>query len=217
MGLAGEFSLAPGLGADRPSDVLTTVTLQPPPPKVVVPDRKPSRKPEGEAAPPNIKSNPVQIVAVKVPVLKPPPPVLTAPISDLGPDVSAGAAPVPGPGIGAGGQGNGRGSGGAGEGTGGGLRAETPPRLVKGRLRFSDAAQAAGAQGLIGRSMTTEFAIEVTGRVSDCRAVRSSGLPAVDARICELIVQRFRYQPARDAAGRPVRSYMVIDHSWNER
>lgn len=203
-------------GVSPSGDVLTTVEL-PPSPKPVVPERKTSRKPEGEAAPPNIKSNPVEVVAVKVPILKPPPPIVTAPIADLGLDPSAGAAAVPGPGTGAGGIGDGRGSGRKGDGTGGGLQPEEPPRLISGKLRFSDAAQAAGSQGLIGRRMTTEFAVGVNGRVSECKAVQSSGLPAVDARVCELIEKRFRYQPAKDERGDPVKSYMIIDHSWGEQ
>ncbi|MEO1968313.1 MAG: energy transducer TonB [Sphingomonadaceae bacterium] len=214
--LLASLQLVHRTGASPSADALITVEL-PPPAKTVVPERKPSRKPVGEAAPPNLKSNPVEVVAVKVPILQPPPPIVAAPIADLGVDPSAGSAPMPGPGTGAGGIGNGRGSGGNGDGTGGGSKPEEPPRLISGRLRFSDAAQAAGSQGLIGRRMTTEFAVGVNGRVSECKAVLSSGLPAVDARVCELIEKRFRYQPAKDERGLAVKSYVIIDHSWGER
>ena len=84
----------------RLEDTLAAVTimpLAPPPPHVVVPERKPSRKPEGEAAPPNIRSTPVEVVAPQKRVLIPPPPIVTATVAATGPDASAGAASVPGP------------------------------------------------------------------------------------------------------------------------
>jgi protein TonB len=42
----------------------------------------------------------------------------------------------------------------------------------------------------------------------------TSGLPELDQIACRLIEQRFRYKPARDRAGRPVRSTIVETHSW---
>ena len=82
-------------------------------------------------------------------------------------------------------------------------------------MNFSDAAKVADGESLIGRAMTTEFLVGVDGRVSGCHANRSSGLPAVDAEICRLIEKRFRYEPARDARGRPVQSGIVMNHSWD--
>lgn len=206
---------------DRMDDALTgiaTIPLVRPSPEEIVPDRKPSRNPEGEAAPPNIRSTPAEIVAPPPTlVVVPPPPVLVAAVAGTGPDVTAGAAEVPGPGQGAGGLGDGRGSGGAGDGTGGGLGDDTPPRRIRGSLRFSDATKVASWETIIGREMTTEYIVGSDGRVSGCRVTRSSGLPAVDAEICRLIEARFRYRPSRDAAGRPVRSGVVMDHSWDQR
>ena len=220
VGLLGALLLASLANARRAriEDTLAAVTIMPlaPPPHVVVPERKPSRKPEGEAAPPNIRSTPVEVVAPQRRVLIPPPPIVTATVAATGPDASAGAAPVPGPGQGAGGIGNGRGSGGSGDGTGGGLRDETPPRHIRGELRFSDAVKVAEGMDLRGREMTTVFAVGVNGRVSDCEVTRSSGLPTVDAEICRLIEQRFRFEPARDELGRPVLSHMIKNHSWGE-
>ena len=203
---------------DDPLQSIVTVPLAPPPPRQVVPERRPSRAPEGEAAPPNIRSTATQIVAPPPPiVIAPPPPVVTATVAGTADDRTAGAAEVPGPGQGAGGVGDGRGSGGFGDGRGGGLGEDTPPRQIAGRLRFSDAARLVGWETLIGRAMTTRFIVGVDGRVSGCRATRSSGLPAVDAEVCRLIEQRFRYRPSRDAAGRAVRAGVEMDHSWDEQ
>ena len=221
VGLIGALLLASLASARKGKavDALTVVTivaLAPPPPEPAVPQRKPSRRPEGAAAPPNVRSTPVAVVAPQMRILLPPPPVVTATVAATGPDASAGAAPLPGPGQGAGGIGNGRGSGGSGDGTGGGPMPETPPHRVRGRLNFSDAAKVADGESLVGREMTTEFLVGADGRVSGCRATHSSGLPAVDAEICRLIEKRFRYEPARDITGRPVRSGIVMDHGWDE-
>ena len=96
------------------------------------------------------------------------------------------------------------------------MRDESPPRHIRGELRFSDAAKVADGMALIGREMTTEFLVGTDGRVSGCEVTRSSGLPAVDAEVCRQIEQRFRYEPARDTTGRPVRSGIVMNHSWGE-
>lgn len=202
--------------ADDALPAIAVMPLPAPTPEVVVPERQPSTEPEGEAAPPNVRSTPTEVVAPKTIVLIPPP-IPAATVSGSGVDASAGAAELPGPGQGAGGIGDGRGSGGFGDGTGGGLGEETPPRRIRGRLSFSDATRMAGWENVIGREMTTRFVVEVDGRVSDCRASRSSGLPELDAEICRLIVQRFRYEPSRDAAGRPIRAGVEMDHSWNQR
>lgn len=201
---------------DEALPAVTVMPLETPPPNMVVPERQPSEAPEGEAAPPNIRSTPTEVVAPKPPVVLIPPPVPAATVAGTGTDATAGAAELPGPGQGAGGIGDGRGSGGFGDGTGGGLE-DTPPRRIRGRLSFSDATRVAGWENVIGREMTTRFVVGTDGRVSDCRATRSSGLPELDSEICRLIVQRFRYEPSRDGSGRPIRSGVEMDHSWDQR
>ena len=219
VGWALLMSLAFAHGQQR-DDALSAVTVLPletPPPPAVTPERKPSKEPEGEAAPPNIRSTPTEVVAPKAPILLIPPPIPAATVSGSGIDASAGEAEVPGPGQGAGGVGDGRGSGGFGDGTGGGLEDEIPPQRIRGRLGFSDAARIAGWENIIGREMTTRYIVGVDGRVTDCRATRSSGLPSLDAEICRLIEERFRYRPSRDARGRPIRSGVEMDHSWDQQ
>lgn len=194
--------------------VLRLLPADPPEPHRVVPVRKASKRPQGEAAPPALRANPTEVVAPKpIVVLPPPPPVIVAaPVARTGTAPTAGAAPTPGPGQGAGGVGNGFGAGGSGDGDGG-MGDETPPRRIKGRLKDSDFPAEAGESGM-GGTVTVRYAVEVDGRVTGCRVVESSGFPELDARTCQLITQRFRYDPSRDAYGRPVRSFIVVDHEW---
>ena len=189
------------------------VTLPAPPPKEE-PRPKPVRnfRPAGEAAPPNLRAKPTELVApepIVVPPM-PPPPVVVAPVAGPGADASAGAAPVPGPGTGAGGEGNGFGAGGEGDGDGAG---DVPPRRVGGRIRDSDyplEASEAGVSGTVG----VRFVVDINGRVPSCEVTRSSGSRLLDDTTCGLIVRRYRFRPAQDARGRPFRSVIVQNETW---
>jgi protein TonB len=186
----------------------------PPPPPPPQPKRASAR--EGAASPANIRSTATELVAPK-PVLPPPPqPMAAAPVANTGVQSTQGAAPVEGPGFGAGGSGNGFGSGGSGEGDGDGGRF-TPPRRTGGRIKVKDLPDdlafllAAGVDHTVG----VRYAVEEDGRVDDCRITRSSGNVALDRLTCDLIEQRFRYNPSIDPDGDPVRSYVVENHVWN--
>ena len=217
--LALGFALFAGWG-DRIAAVaertLAVIDLTPMPPPVVVerrplPQRK-AERPAGEAAPPNLKQNPTEIVAPP-PVLpiEPPPPVVAAPVAGTGAAPDAGAAPVIGPGTGAGGVGNGRGSGGAGDGDGGGGDdGDTPPRQLRGALRNSDFPEGIG----VGGRVSVRYVINIDGRVSDCKIDRSSGNAELDATTCRLITERYRFRPARDSRGRPEAYIGVENHDW---
>jgi protein TonB len=43
---------------------------------------------------------------------------------------------------------------------------------------------------------------------------RSSGSRELDSVTCRLIMQRFRYRPARDAEGRPIAETIAGEHVW---
>ena len=216
--LALGFALFAGWGdrlaavAERTLDV---IDLAPPPPPAVerrpLPQRQAERR-AGEAAPPNLKQNPTEIVAPP-PVLpiEPPPPVVAAPVAGTGVAPDAGAAPVAGPGTGAGGFGDGRGSGGAGEGDGG--DGGTPPRQLRGTLRASDYPSVAFTSGTALR-IAVRYLVEINGRVTDCDVTRSSGVAELDEITCRLIRERYRFRPARDERGEPVPSYVVDTNSW---
>lgn len=182
----------------------------PPPAKHKPPSVRPAR-PEGAAAPPNLRAEPSEIVAPP-PILPPPPTIAAAPIAGVGAEASAGSAEIPGPGTGAGGFGDGRGSGSFGNGDGGGGE-DTPPRQIRGALRDSDyprSAADAGAGGTVG----VRYTVWTDGRVTACEVTQSSGNTALDEATCRLIRERFRFRPSRDGRGRPVPSTIVENHSW---
>lgn len=51
--------------------------------------------------------------------------------------------------------------------------------------------------------------IDEAGKVAGCDVVVASGIPALDGMGCQVIRNRGRFSPARDANGRPVRSMYV--------
>ncbi len=186
-----------------------------PPPVVSVPPVERSTKPEGAASPPNLKSLATEIVAPppQVPLIVPPP-VIAAPTPALGNEWTSGAADVRGPGTGSGGIGTGTGSGdgGLGEG-GGGRKMGSPPRKLRGRLSDSDYPRSAAEAGF-GGAVSVIFAVETNGRVTNCEVTATSGYAALDENTCRLITRRYRFEPARDWKGRPVRSRVTENHSW---
>jgi protein TonB len=162
------------------------------------------------ASPRNLKNKAAEIVKPPPPVLPTPPMLITVPKVALGMAPSTGASDRPGPGQGAGGVGNGNGGGGNGDGDGD----DTPPRLKRGKLKFSDLPPDL-RQGRIGGTVTVGYDIDATGRVSNCVVTGSSGNAELDRVTCQLIEQRFRYEPLRDANNRPAPSAIFDEsHSW---
>ncbi|WP_298089614.1 energy transducer TonB [uncultured Sphingomonas sp.] len=191
-----------------------SVAPPPPPPVRVVPERIPSQRAAGRASPRNLRSKATE-VAAPVPIIVLPviPPIVTAPVPRAGNDPTAGASDRPGPGTGAGGLGDGDGAGGDGDGDGDGYALETPPRRIAGRIRDSDYPEAAADAGA-GGTVSVRYYVETNGRATHCSVTRSSGNAELDDVTCRLIEKRFRYDPSRDADGRPVRSIIVVDHDW---
>ncbi len=201
----------------RLNETLATLNLAEPPPPPPPPEpvkQVPKKRAEGAASPPNLRSRATEIVApppiIPLPV---PSPVIVAPRADIGVQASTGSAEVRGPGTGAGGEGNGRGSGGAGDGDGGGGDDDSPPRHLRGRLKDSDYPRGLGEAGVTGR-VGVRYLVGVDGRVGECRITGSSGSDVLDSTTCRLIVERFRFEPSRDGAGRPVPSWLVENHEW---
>lgn len=213
--------LIDGLQVRLPAQVADTLNLftippepAPPPPAPIAPNPVADTRPEGEASPPNIRSRATQVVApppeIRLPI--PPPPVIVAPKAGTGADRSTGSAEIVGPGTGAGGVGEGTGSGGRGDGDGAG-GSQTPPIWRSGRMSNNDFPRAAIEAGLSG---TVEIAYTVlpNGRVADCQITRSSGYAILDQTTCRLITRRYRFDPSRNASGRPVPSTLVEKHEW---
>lgn len=206
-----------GLGASVLRDTaerlkVFDVTEEPPLPAIEeAAEEQRTPEPEGAAAPPALKARPAEVAAP--PATAPlPSPVIAAPIAGPGTQNAAGAAAVPGPGTGAGGIGTGTGSGGRGPGTGGG-GAATKPRLLSGSIVNADyprAAYRARAEGTV----IASYRVGTDGRATRCRIVESSGNADLDSTTCRLIEARFRYEPARDAAGEPVTYLTGWKQTW---
>ena len=184
-----------------------TPSPTPPPPKTK------KSAPKGDPGQRNLKNKATQIVAIKPPlILVPPPPVVVATTpANIGNATQSGASNRAGPGQGAGNYGDGLGGGGDG-GDGDGV-AETGPRRIRGRLAFEDLPQGVLDEGETAR-VEVRYAVETDGSVTGCRAIRSSGYPPIDTAACRLIERRFRYRPALNRAGRPVRSVVEENHTW---
>ncbi|HEX5183871.1 MAG TPA: energy transducer TonB [Allosphingosinicella sp.] len=215
------YALIVGLGMRPPPEAVKAplqligiLPERPPPPRKSTPPPKRTPRKEGAASPPNLKAKPTEIVRPPPPPIriKVPPPVAAAPIAGPGAAPNAGAAPVRGPGTGSGGLGNGTGSGNGGNGAGGGLKG-TRAHWLKGELKNSDYPHRAG-EAKIGGSVSVRFTVETNGHVTNCSVTRSSGDSDLDAVTCRLIEKRFRYKPATDAAGRPIRSIANDTESW---
>jgi protein TonB len=186
---------------------LTTVSVtEPPPPPPVRPPpaSKPeqAKKPAGAPAP---KAEPTPVVA--------PPPKIPAP-APIPAARTAGTASASSSGAGT--SGTGTGAGGAGTGPGGGGYGDysrfTPARLV-GRIPNSEYRHISA--GRIARgSATIAFRVNPSGRISNCRVLRSSGDPFVDSMVCDAATRWLTFDPARDPAGRPVGQDITYTPTW---
>jgi len=205
------WGLAPKLTTVRDRVLTTFAVLPPAPPPPVVPDPAPAiaRALRGEAAPSAVRARPSP-VAAPTPIVPPPLPRPAPPIAAAGTAVAAGAAPTPGPGTGAGGVGEGPGRGAAGSGTGGGGSGAT---LIRGGIVDRDYPRDA-RRARLGGVVTVRFTVEPDGGVDGCRVTQSSGVTSLDLTTCRLIEQRFRYAPARDAAGLAVAEPRGWRQTW---
>lgn len=196
-----------------------TIELPPPVPEELPKASEPRPADEGAAAPPDLVAEPSPVVAPPPPVrLVAPPPIVAAPAPGPGSDASAGASDIAGPGTGAGGEGVGTGSGGSGDGMGaggmgGGSPAVTRARHIAGRIRNADYPRGAGDVGAQG-TVVVHFDVDTEGRPRRCRVVDTSGNAELDATTCRIVERRFRYEPARGAAGRAVPDVMGWKEVW---
>jgi TonB family protein len=75
---------------------------------------------------------------------------------------------------------------------------------------YPAAALSAGQQGAV----QVRFLINAAGAVSQCNVASTSGSAALDARSCEIVMQRFRFKPASDANGKAVEEWRSQKVSW---
>lgn len=179
---------------------------EPPPPP------PPDDVEQGAAAPPSRG-------ATEEPSPRPPPMPLARPepaevAVDPGSGQASGLGSAPGSGAGTGGEGSGSGAGGAGSGRGAGV--VTPPQRIEGELTNADYRRARAPEGAAG-TVLVGFRVRTDGRVDRCAVIRSSGYAEFDEATCRLIERRFRFRPARDAAGRAVEWTIRTDYTWTPR
>lgn len=198
-------AVAPPTG--QPPTQLIDITLPPPPPPPPPPP-EPAASPDREAGAAGRKAEPAPIVLpppkIALPTVNPLP---TAPIAGTGTAASAGAANS-GTGPGAGGTGDGRGGGGAG---GGGIGEDA--RLMSGGLNRRDYRDLRRFDAPGGRAMLA-IMIGPDGRVVQCSTHRSSGNPALDAALCDILQPRMRWAPARDRQGRALTVGLYYVATW---
>ena len=177
---------------------LVTVTVrtyeEPPPPAPVEPAPD-----EGAAAEEGREATPREVSAPEVPRPRNRP----APRASSTGNANQSGASTAGSGTGAGGEGNGTGSGASGTGQG---NAATRPSVRSGRI---DAARdfpipAGGREVRYGTSVTVQFTVNPDGTASDCSILSGGPDPETNALVCPLVIERIRFNPARDAAGNPV-------------
>lgn len=189
---------------------------EPPPPiEETPPQIEESGAPEEEAAPENVRSRPTPVVAPSPPIPLPvEQQINTARVrGPEGADRTAGAAERPGPGTGAGGQGTGFGGGGGG-GTGTGSGAGFTPAQRISKIPDREYRRIVAASGMRRGSVGLTLKVNTDGRPSNCRVVRSSGSPRVDALMCDLALNFVRFRPALDPQGRPVAQDITWYPDW---
>lgn len=184
---------------------LIAIAPEPEPPVVEIQPLEAAPEEEGEASPPNIRSEASPVVAPKPEIALPvPPPVVASPTPAEGPDPTQGAAEVPGPGTGAGGTGTGTGAGGSGSGTGGGGLAAVRTRLATPPLRGRDFPRSMLDEWPRGARIFMRFRVGADGQILQCIVDRGTGDPSFDSRVCAIAQARMRYRPALDREGRRV-------------
>ncbi|MXO58927.1 hypothetical protein GRI89_05165 [Altererythrobacter salegens] len=109
-----------------------------------------------------------------------------------------------GSGTGAGGPGDGTGSGNGGQGSGGGIAAG--PSVRSGELNQARdfPVPDGGRQARFGKSVTVYFTVTTDGRARNCTVARTEVDAATAARVCPLVEEKIRFNPATRADGTPV-------------
>lgn len=171
---------------------------------------KPAPEPEaaGASGEAGREATPREVTAPPAPLPRPSP----APRASSTGAANTSGARETGSGTGASGSGDGTGSGNGGSGRGGGMA--VGPSVLSGRI---DAARdfpipEGGRQMREGTSVTVAFTVGVDGRASDCSVVAAGPDPATNALVCPLVIERIRFNPARDADGNP----MPARYGWRQ-
>ena len=136
-------------------------------------------------------------------------------VAGSGNENSSGAREA-GEGTGAGRQGQGTGAGGEGSGQGGGGDGGVATKAVKvaGDINSARDYPRESRELRLGDHVVLALTVGTDGRVKSCRIHRASRDPVADRITCQLATQRFRFEPARTASGRPVESVFGWRQEW---
>lgn len=158
-----------------------------------------SEEDDGLAGDPGQDAVAREVTAPENPIPKPKP----APRASSTGSANNSGAQTAGDGTGAGGTGPGTGAGNFGSGRG---VAVTKPSVKSGRIDSArDFPIPPGGRSIReGTSVTVAFTVGVDGRASNCSVTSPGPDPATNALVCPLVVERIRFNPARDATGEPV-------------
>ena len=94
-----------------------------------------------------------------------------------------------------------------------GLGPLPPHRLVRQIFGMDDYPVAALRNEESG-TVAVEWDVAEDGHAESCRIVQSSGSTSLDETTCEIIARRMIHDPARDAAGRVIRSTDRLTIAW---
>ena len=176
----------------------------PPPPPQPPPPVARTRAAKRTAGAPARRANASPIVAPTI-RLKPISPIAAARVAGTGSAANSGAG-LSGSGTGAGGVGSGPGGGGD------DFSGYTPARRIS---KIPDYAyRQLAASGLPSGRVGVTIRVHEDGGVSSCRIARSSGDAGIDDLMCQLTLRYVRFDPARDAAGRPVAQDVTFYPNW---
>jgi protein TonB len=207
------------------SDPLKLINLvaeaPPPPPPPPVPEQpqvQPAKAaPQGDASPQSLKAEASPLVVPPPQVkLEARPVLVVPPVAGIGAGVSSGTGESPGTGTGTGGQGAGTGAGGRGTSNGDGDGPATRTRRIDGNFTARDYPREASRAGIEGITVA-RLTIGADGRVSQCVVRASSGNDALDRATCGIILQRFRFEPARNGIGEAVTDTVEWEQNWTVR
>lgn len=197
---------------------LALFDLQPPAPERPKPPREEKQEGGSPSAPPAASQQkqpapprPATVTA-PTPVITPPQPILAATLSS---SMTNGAGSAGGSdGLGTG-QGSGTGGTGTGSGQGDGDGAFSRARQTGGRFRNSDFPASLRGVGRV--KIGVRYAIGPSGQVDKCEVIEGSGYAELDAMTCRIIMERYRFRPARDPDGYAVTEVREEDYRWRVR
>lgn len=217
-------ALAPDFTGSMEREVVSAFTVDvtappdepPPPPPPPEPEPQPE---EGAAGAPGAKATPKPQAAPKVPI---PRDIPMPKASSTGTAVTSGARDT-GAGTGASGAGEGAGSGRGGSGQGSGGEggsggAATKPVHVSGAINSASdyPVPTGGRRARFGTRVVVKVTVGPNGRASDCSVFRASPDAEADRITCRLVVERLRFEPAKDALGNAVVAPFYWQQKWSQ-